>query len=386
MIGKQKLATVFLTTPVLFVLFGCCLILAAIHYVIFFFKSAESLSSKMQKLIVQIHCLLLKKSVTRVLDHYLHLKQFGYSCLHQFNLIANKKGDTNIIPDTLYSEVQTPENSNSVQPVDKEQPKKNHASAMLTNNNASENLKSKYNKQIIKNNQASLNQHQHKNTDEKNKENGASFSSTSMTHKDDWILVNANKKHKKVIAVEQSPKASTKSSKKKKRANKKTHTERQITTKPSSLDNSTVSWSSVASSKHEYKELKETGEPNDMDVPCLSDSDSIATSSPSGSPCLSSSHLLPPFEEEIQMKYYSPFSSGFDFGASFQQPQQPHKKSLLDLLNQTDHVKTTITANSFKYFDDMMMSTSLYKTNQEPKLDPLMIKIKRDWNSIPYCT
>ncbi|OBZ81393.1 hypothetical protein A0J61_10558, partial [Choanephora cucurbitarum] len=117
---------------------------------------------------------------------------------------------------------------------------------------------------------------------------------------------------------------------------------------------------------------------SEPDLPCLSDNDSILTSSPSGSPALSSKQLS-------HQKYYSPFSTGFDLSVTLQQRHQP-KSNLLDLLNPTDHVKTTITPTSFRYFDDMMMSTSLYKTHQEPELDPIMIKIKQDWNSISYCT
>ncbi|KAI8356720.1 hypothetical protein EDC96DRAFT_576680 [Choanephora cucurbitarum] len=117
------------------------------------------------------------------------------------------------------------------------------------------------------------------------------ITSFSTMPTDEWILV--NKKTKK---------PSTMLKKKKKKDKKKT----------------------VSVIPNNYVEQKPLSEP---DLPCLSDNDSIVTSSPSGSPALSS--------QQIQ-KYYSPFSTGFDLGVTLQQRHQP-KSNLLDLLNPTDH-------------------------------------------------
>lgn len=133
---------------------------------------------------------------------------------------------------------------------------------------------------------------------------------------------------------------------------------------------------------------------DDMDAPGLSDSESTTTESTIYSPQLSTMSLP---KDENQDNYYSLFSTGFDFGVSpimpsiqehkfyqpikyntglsFQnstpsvaniQPSSSNKKtvyrrSLLDMLDQDQHAQTTITPTAFSYFDDMMMSTSLFK-------------------------
>lgn len=126
------------------------------------------------------------------------------------------------------------------------------------------------------------------------------------------------------------------------------------------------------------------------DVPFLSDNESITESS-----CSSDFHPT---------KYYSPFSTGFDlFPISKQKtlPQQPvpihsrldeylssqqahykqytQKNSILNLLIQSDQVETIMTPTCFKYFDDMMMSTSLYPTNEDVSFSSIINK--RDWDS-----
>ncbi|KAI9351899.1 hypothetical protein BD770DRAFT_445649 [Pilaira anomala] len=119
----------------------------------------------------------------------------------------------------------------------------------------------------------------------------------------------------------------------------------------------------------------------DDDLPSLSDTESCSTTSIE-SPSLSYKDLPVIVQPE---KYYSPFSTGFDFDGLLlrsnnhpphphhelkqqhytQQQQQQHKTSILNLLNQTDQVETTITPSCFKYFDEMMMSTSLYPTMKD---------------------
>ncbi|KAG2193645.1 hypothetical protein INT47_011666 [Mucor saturninus] len=137
------------------------------------------------------------------------------------------------------------------------------------------------------------------------------------------------------------------------------------------------------------------------DVPFLSDNESMTESIQSSSSSFSSSDL------QNAPKYYSPFSTGFDlFPLSNQKtlPQQPlatngrldeylssqqaqwtqkqqaytQRNSILNLLIQSDEVETTITPTCFKYFDDMMMSTSLYPTNDHASFPSIN---KRDWDS-----
>lgn len=135
------------------------------------------------------------------------------------------------------------------------------------------------------------------------------------------------------------------------------------------------------------------------DVPFLSDNESMTESI--------ESDFHPP------TKYYSPFSTGFDLGVfpsskeTKARPQEPlainsrldeylssqqaqwtsqkqqqrqytQKNSILNLLVQSDQVETTITPTCFKYFDDMMMSTSLYPISDHV---PLSSTNKRDWDS-----
>lgn len=196
-----------------------------------------------------------------------------------------------------------------------------------------------------------------------------------------------------------------------------------------------VPWSNIVKSQDDDSESL-----GHDDVPHLSDSDSITGSVES--PCMSHMDLyhFPPAAVgagriEKENKYYSPFSStAFDFGVlppcqSQPQPQPQrqviggeiknlssinnrldeylnsqqsywngnkqytpasvtrHQRSILDLLQQSHHVETTITPTSFSYFDDMMMSTSLYKADQNANKYPLLMSInKRDWNSISHNT
>lgn len=189
-------------------------------------------------------------------------------------------------------------------------------------------------------------------------------------------------------------------------------------------------WSNIVKSRENEPDTLNN---NHDDVPFLSDNESSTGSIES--PCLSHKDLFhQPTTTSTQVengesKYYSPFfSTGIDFGVlpttspssspsqqklteqfmghsnidnrldeylNSQQPywnssnkqytpsQQQHKNSILNLLNQSDQFETTITPTAFKYFDDMMMSTSLYKTNDNVnKFSSLMDMNKRDWNSI----
>lgn len=188
-----------------------------------------------------------------------------------------------------------------------------------------------------------------------------------------------------------------------------------------------VPWSNIVKSQEDDSESLDHD-----DVPHLSDSES--TTGSVESPCMSHMDLFhypsaAVRAERVQKenKYYSPFSSTvFDFGVlpTCQSQPQPrvignevtnpssidnrldeylnsqqsywngskkytpsnvtrHQRSILDLLQQSHHVETTITPTSFSYFDDMMMSTSLYKADQNANKYPLLMSInKRDWNSI----
>ncbi|GAN03628.1 hypothetical protein MAM1_0044c03083 [Mucor ambiguus] len=119
-----------------------------------------------------------------------------------------------------------------------------------------------------------------------------------------------------------------------------------------------------------------------------------------------------------QPSYYSPFSTGFDFGVSsipleskgetkfypdrlneYFASQAPYSKipsvenisnytppainsrayNLLKLLNPSnDQIETTITPTAFKYFDEMLISNSLCNYQKE---DAVFLKNKREWNS-----
>ncbi|KAI9487078.1 MAG: hypothetical protein EXX96DRAFT_64719 [Benjaminiella poitrasii] len=151
------------------------------------------------------------------------------------------------------------------------------------------------------------------------------------------------------------------------------------------------------------------------DIPYLSDNESLADSVQS-SPCLDS-RALP---SDNRLNYYSPFSTGFDLDV-FSSPSPIYKAehrpsmsteaystllsekiispyfapsvdripsytpkkqpSLLELLDPADHVETTITPASFSYFDEMMMSTSLYRFNHHPSDKDQQILYK-SWDSI----
>lgn len=154
------------------------------------------------------------------------------------------------------------------------------------------------------------------------------------------------------------------------------------------------------------------------DMPFLvSDNDTDSQASIE-SPCLSTRELPSVQQQQRQKSYYSPFSTGFDFGVSslttpivsrdetkfypsrlddYLTSQTPYNNvpsvesisnytpsnsrayDILRLLNPSnDHIKTTITPTAFKYFDDMLISNSLYKYQKE---DDLFLKNKREWNS-----
>lgn len=159
------------------------------------------------------------------------------------------------------------------------------------------------------------------------------------------------------------------------------------------------------------------------DVPfLLSDNDTDSQASIE-SPCLSTRELpsvqqQQQQQQQLQQSYYSPFSTGFDFGVSslttptaskdetkfypsrlddYLASQAPYNSvpsvenisnytpsnsrayNILRLLDPSnDHIKTTITPTAFKYFDDMLISNSLYTYQKE---DDLFLKNKREWNS-----
>ncbi|KAL9540963.1 hypothetical protein MBANPS3_009393 [Mucor bainieri] len=151
------------------------------------------------------------------------------------------------------------------------------------------------------------------------------------------------------------------------------------------------------------------------EVPHLvSDNDSDSQASIE-SPRLRSRDL--PYDQQ-QPSYYSPFSTGFDFGVSsiplesrdeakfyphrlneYLASQAPYSKipsvenissytpsainsrayNLLKLLNPSnDQVETTITPTAFKYFDEMLISNSLCTYQKE---DDVFLKNKREWDS-----
>lgn len=152
------------------------------------------------------------------------------------------------------------------------------------------------------------------------------------------------------------------------------------------------------------------------DVPYLvSDNDTDSQASVE-SPRLPSRDL--PCVQQQQPSYYSPFSTGFDFGVSsiplkskdetkfypnrlneYLASQTSYSKipsvenisrytppainsrayNLLKLLNPSnDLIETTITPTAFKYFDEMLISNSLCKYQKE---DDVFLKNKREWNS-----
>ncbi|KAI8994864.1 hypothetical protein BDB01DRAFT_214772 [Pilobolus umbonatus] len=139
----------------------------------------------------------------------------------------------------------------------------------------------------------------------------------------------------------------------------------------------------------------DTNTADNMELPCLSDNDSSTESidmpvfnhtlAPSTSSSTESSLSTPSPAKVIN--YYSPFSTGFDLeilpryhdsdlekrhrNLSSQLTQRPtsytpHKISMLNLLNQPDSVKTSITSKTFSYFDDTMLSHSLYHDEEAP--------------------
>ncbi|KAK4517780.1 glutamate--ammonia ligase [Mucor velutinosus] len=155
-------------------------------------------------------------------------------------------------------------------------------------------------------------------------------------------------------------------------------------------------------------------EEDTCDIPHLSDNDTDSQASVE-SPRLRSRDL--PCVQQ-QPSYYSPFSTGFDFGVpsilleskdetkfypgrlnEYLAPQAPHSRipsvenissytppainskayNLLKLLNPSnDQIETTITPAAFKYFDEMLISNSLCKYQKE---DEVFLKNKRQWNS-----
>jgi hypothetical protein len=177
-----------------------------------------------------------------------------------------------------------------------------------------------------------------------------------------------------------------------------------VTSRKSSNENSQTEMKSFQENKQETLESvsNSSEDENQPDIPFLSDNES----SGSESPCSVHNSLPPPLLRD-ERSYYSPFSTGFDFGvctvslspvhyneeqkwsnatrhqhqweSGFLRPlyhTSQHKTSLLHLLNQSDKVETTITSESFRYFDDMVMSNTLYSP---PSLQKS--RVPRDWDS-----
>lgn len=218
----------------------------------------------------------------------------------------------------------------------------------------------------------------------------------------EWIVVTEKKKNARTVVKEKKPKTkpkkinNNKQNKAKNNNNLKVIKPKQIVQLTTPVS-SRQPWSNVVkSSKQEEDELIIQD-----DLPSLSDNES--TTGSIESPCLSykdlSHHHTPVVVEE---KYYSPFSTGFDFGVLPSLRSKHHKSmhkyyptrsyytqpntSILNLLNQSDQVETTITPTSFKYFDDMMLSTSLYNTATHDNTNhlSLMNSNKRVWDAINY--
>jgi hypothetical protein len=215
-----------------------------------------------------------------------------------------------------------------------------------------------------------------------------SIDEPSPVDNNDWIVVKENKKNRRSPAVVTAPKPvpnkqTTKTATKKtpmmKTAKKKTPKTTTTTEKKA--------WSDIVSQDMQTVNSSE-------DVPCLSDSESIAGSIES--PSLSTRGLI----HEEEPTYYSPFSTGFDLGAIVEKSRpgrldkyllsqrwnkpSNHTSSLLNLLNQTDQVETSITANSFQYFDEMMMSNSLYKPTTVAEQDDEWIRNRQNWYSTAF--
>lgn len=250
---------------------------------------------------------------------------------------------------------------------------------------------------------------------------------------DDWIVVRESKKSKRPSSIATTPKSLPKkqqrvrsnkgaSAGKKTTANIKTtkksvpktntHTPTPTSTSLEKKNASHHAWSNIVSQDIQTIKQQDISEEHDS-VPCLSDSESIAGSIES--PCLSSRGLVHE-EEDDKPNYYSPFSTGFDFGVSvpivveksrsytpvrldksllYQRWTHPvnntskkssnHTTSILNLLNQADQVETSITADSFRYFDEMMMSNSLYKSYRSTttaEQDDEWMRNRQNWNSI----
>ncbi|CAO3653985.1 unnamed protein product [Mucor hiemalis] len=258
-------------------------------------------------------------------------------------------------------------------------------------------------------------------------------STLDRTISTEWTVVREKKRHSTVvppkpIITKDKRRNSTPTSK-----NSKSSCKRQNTKSPAAspvsdnckitktLNSNHLPWSDIVKSQEDESLDRD-------DVPHLSDSDSIAGSVES--PCMPHIDLFHyPITAagagmvEKENRYYSPFfSTAFDFGVlppcqtqaqpqvisnhftvdnrldEYLNSQQPycngnkqytptsvtrHQRSILDLLKQSQHVETTITPTSFSYFDDMMMSTSLYKSDQNVNKYPLLMS-KRDWNSISH--
>ncbi|KAG2228726.1 hypothetical protein INT48_009458 [Thamnidium elegans] len=225
----------------------------------------------------------------------------------------------------------------------------------------------------------------------------------------DWIVVTEKKKNARTVVKEKKPKTKPKKTNNNKQ-NKANNNNIKVI-KPKAIIQQTTTpvlssqpWSNVVkcSNRQEEEELIIQD-----DLPSLSDNES--TTGSIESPCLSYKDLSHDTSVVVEEKYYSPFSTGFDFGVlpslrskhdksmdkyylpatrtqSYytQQQNTPHKTSILNLLNQSDQVETTITPTSFKYFDDMMMSTSLYHTTDDTNHLSLMNSNKRVWDAINY--
>ena len=154
------------------------------------------------------------------------------------------------------------------------------------------------------------------------------------------------------------------------------------------------------------------------DVPFLVNDNDADSQASIESPCLSTRELPSVQQQQRPKSYYSPFSTGFDFGVfslttptaskddtkfypsrlddylasqapynnvpsveniSNYTPSNSRAYNILKLLNPSnDYIKTTITPTAFKYFDDMLISNSLYEYQKE---DDLFLKNKREWNS-----
>ncbi|GAA5805296.1 hypothetical protein HPULCUR_010811 [Helicostylum pulchrum] len=221
----------------------------------------------------------------------------------------------------------------------------------------------------------------------------------------EWIVVTEKKKNARTVVKEKKPKTKPKNTNNNKQNKVKNNNNnnlkvvkpKQILQQTTPVSSGQPSWSNVVkSSKREEDEELIIQD----DLPSLSDNES--TTGSIESPCLSYKDLTHHAPVVVEEKYYSPFSTGFDFGVLPSLRSKHHKSmdnyyptrpyytqpptSILNLLNQSDQVETTITPTSFKYFDDMMLSTSLYNTTTHDNTNhlSLMNSNKRVWDAINY--